>query len=40
MTSVVIDREIGDWNRFNNRRQIASYTWLCPGEYCLSPVLS
>ena len=26
MTSVVIDREIGDWHRFNNRRQIASYT--------------
>ena len=34
MTSVVIDREIGDWHRFNNRRQIASYTGLCPGEYC------
>jgi transposase len=33
MTSVVIDREIGDWKRFNNRRQIASYTGLCPGEY-------
>jgi transposase len=33
MTSVVIDREIGDWQRFNNRRQIASYTGLCPGEY-------
>src|SRR6266403_6252174 len=33
MTSVIIDREIGDWNRFNNRRQIASYTGLCPGEY-------
>src|SRR5882724_2580145 len=26
MTSVIIDREIGDWHRFNNRRQIASYT--------------
>ena len=24
MTSVIIDREIGDWRRFNNRRQIAS----------------
>ena len=24
MTSVIIDREIGDWNRFRNRRQIAS----------------
>jgi len=33
MTSVIIDREIGDWRRFNNRRQIASYTGLCPGEY-------
>src|SRR6266852_9379653 len=33
VTSVVIDREVGDWNRFNNRRQIASYTGLCPGEY-------
>ena len=33
MTSVVIDREIGDWKRFNNRRQIASYTGLCPSEY-------
>jgi transposase len=33
MTSVVIDREIGDWRRFNNRRQVGSYTGLCPGEY-------
>src|SRR5216117_1817726 len=33
MTSVVIDREIGVWYRFNNRRQIASYPGLCPGEY-------
>jgi len=33
MTSVVIDREIGNWNRFNNRRQVGSYTGLCPGEY-------
>jgi transposase len=33
MTSVIIDREIGDWRRFNHRRQIASYTGLCPGEY-------
>jgi transposase len=33
MTSVVIDREIGNWHRFNNRRQIASYTGLCPSEY-------
>jgi transposase len=33
MTSVIIDREICNWHRFNNRRQIASYTGLCPGEY-------
>jgi transposase len=33
MSSVIIDREIGDWARFNNRRQVASYTGLCPGEY-------
>jgi transposase len=33
MTSVIIDREIGNWHRFTNRRQIASYTGLCPGEY-------
>jgi len=33
MSSVIIDREIGDWHRFHNRRQVASYTGLCPGEY-------
>jgi len=33
LTSVVIDREIGDWHRFGNRRQVGSYTGLCPGEY-------
>jgi transposase len=33
MSSVIIDREIGNWKRFNNRRQVASYTGLCPGEY-------
>ena len=33
MTSVVIDREIGNWHRFRNRRQVGSYTGLCPGEY-------
>jgi transposase len=33
MTSVVIDREIGNWQRFANRRQVGSYTGLCPGEY-------
>ncbi len=33
LTSVVIDREVGDWHRFKNRRQTGSYTGLCPGEY-------
>jgi transposase len=33
MTSVVIDREIANWNRFKNRRQVGSYTGLCPGEH-------
>lgn len=27
-----LDREIGDWNRFHHRRQVASSTELCPGE--------
>jgi transposase len=33
LSSVIIDREIGSWKRFNNRRQVGSYTGLCPGEY-------
>jgi transposase len=33
MTSVIIDREIGNWSRFGNRREVGSYTGLCPGEY-------
>lgn len=33
LTSEIIEREIGDWKRFSNRRQIASYTGLCPGEH-------
>ena len=33
LTSVVIDREVGSWHRFRNRRQVGSYTGLCPGEY-------
>jgi transposase len=32
LSSELLDREIGDWNRFGNRRQVASYTGLCPGE--------
>jgi transposase len=30
-TSEVVRREIKDWNRFKNRRQIASMTGMCPG---------
>src|SRR5438874_157189 len=33
LSSVVIDREIGNWTRFKSRRQVGSYTGLCPGEY-------
>lgn len=28
----LLEREVGDWNRFANRRQVASYTGLCPRE--------
>jgi len=27
-----MEREVGDWNRFDNRRQVASYTGMCPRE--------
>jgi transposase len=33
LTSVVIDREVGNWHRFSNRRRVGSYTGLCPGEH-------
>ena len=33
LTSVVVSREICAWHRFKNRRQVSSYTGLCPGEY-------
>ena len=32
LTSELITREVGDWARFSNRRQVASYTGLCPRE--------
>jgi transposase len=32
LTYEVLEREICDWNRFENRRQIASYTGMCPKE--------
>jgi transposase len=33
LTSAKLSREICDWSRFGNRRQVASYTGLCPGVY-------
>lgn len=31
LTSEVVRREVGDWQRFSNRRQVASLTGMCPG---------
>ena len=31
LTYEVLEREVGDWHRFNNRRQVGSYTGLCGG---------
>jgi transposase len=31
LTYEVVEREVGDWNRFANRRQVGSYTGLCGG---------
>ena len=33
LSSVVIDREVGNWERFSNRHRVGSYTGLCPGEH-------
>jgi transposase len=33
LTAQTLEREIGDWRRFDNRRQVASYTGLVPGEH-------
>jgi len=33
LTWVLLAREICDWSRFRNRRQVASYTGLCPGVH-------
>lgn len=32
LTSQILEREVVDWHRFENRRQVASYTGLCPSE--------
>ena len=32
LTFEILRREVGDWGRFNNRRQVSSYTGLCTRE--------
>jgi transposase len=32
LTYEILEREICDWDRFKNRRQVASYTGMCPRE--------
>lgn len=32
LTTTILGNEICDWKRFNNRREVSSYTGLCPGE--------
>lgn len=33
LTAALLETEILDWHRFQNRRQVGSYTGLCPGEH-------
>ena len=33
ITTVSLDGEVCDWERFHNRKQIGSYTGCCPGEH-------
>jgi transposase len=33
LTSQILEREILDWDRFENRRQVASLTGMCPGVH-------
>ena len=37
LTYEVVEREIGDWHRFGNRRQVGSYTGLCGGVSASGP---
>jgi transposase len=32
LSEQIIAREVGDWHRFTNRRQVSSYLGLCPSE--------
>jgi len=33
LSEQIIAREVGDWHRFRNRRQVSSYLGLCPSEH-------
>jgi len=33
LTEQILAREVGDWHRFKNRRQVSSYLGLCPSEW-------
>lgn len=33
LTTTILGNEVCDWKRFNNRREVSSYTGLCPGEH-------
>jgi len=33
LTEQMLEREVGDWTRFRNRRQVSSYLGLCPSEH-------
>jgi transposase len=33
LTEQILAREVGDWTRFGNRRQVGSYLGLCPSEH-------
>jgi len=37
LTYEVVEREVGDWDRFDNRRQVGSYTGLCGGVSASGP---
>jgi transposase len=37
LTYEVVEREVGDWDRFDHRRQVGSYTGLCGGVSASGP---
>ena len=37
LSEQIIAREVGDWHRFHNRRQVSSYLGLCPSENSSGP---